>query len=618
MSGSGVECAEPSSSGFVTMTLQAAQLIFNGAYRIEGLIGEGAFAEVYRATDLALSRSCAVKVLRRERDGVGSSDFRNYTERFRLEARLGARMNHPNVIAVYRFDPLEDMLALSMEYAPGGSLADRIAKARDGNMPLPIDECVRLGTQVAQGLAAIHALDVVHRDLKPSNILLDAQGSAKVADLGLAQEPGGPSTRSGGGSLAQPHPGTPSYMSPEQRGTTDYLTSASDIYTLGLVLFEMLTGRNYRNLRSGTRVTSIRSDVPAALDDLIARMLDRDPEQRPWDGNEATKLIQDVAHTLEREEATCQAVAKKAREEEEAARVVQERAAEEARRQEAERLAREKAGEEARQQEALRIAQAKAAEEARIREAERVAREQARREEERRLKEQQAWAAAEDERQRKIELASSAAQKGTECFTRHDYDQAISQYSEAIELNPNNADYYCSRGHGYGWKGDYERAIAEYNKAIKLNPNNADYYCSRGTSYCNKGDYERAIADDTKAIELNPNNAGYYHERGKDYAWQRYYERAIAEYNKAIELSPNSADYYDSRGTSYHNKGDYERAIAEYNKAIELNPNSADYYYSRGTSYHNKGDYERAIADDTKAIELNEPVRKIVCEAILI
>ena len=150
---------------------------------------------------------------------------------------------------------------------------------------------VQTAIHVAQGLAALHSRDVVHRDLKPSNILFDEHGNAKVADLGLAQIPGGPSLRSQRSS-SPPHPGTPEYMSPEQASGRDFLSSASDIFALGLVLFETLTGRLYKSERTGTRASQLRRDVPDWLDKLVAaHCLSRDPEKRPWDGAEAAKLL---------------------------------------------------------------------------------------------------------------------------------------------------------------------------------------------------------------------------------------------------------------------------------------------------------------------------------------
>ena len=266
-------------------------------YRIEELIGKGAFAQVYRATHLALNVTRAVKVLRRDTPGVGSTAYRDFSERFRLEAQLGARLNtpisHTNLLHIYDFQQVDDLLVLEMEYASGGSLAERIQKAKESNQSNPIDEAVRMGLDVAQGLAAIHKLDAVHRDLKPSNILFDSRGTAKVADLGLAQIPGGPSMRSKL-SQAAPHPGTPGYMSPEQTNISTYLTPASDVYALGLVLFETLTGRMYRNVRPGTLARELRENTPNWLNGLLARMLVKNPEDRPWDGAEVSKLLREV------------------------------------------------------------------------------------------------------------------------------------------------------------------------------------------------------------------------------------------------------------------------------------------------------------------------------------
>ncbi len=267
-------------------------LILGDKYRVERCLGRGGFAEVYLVTHVALNAPRAVKVLHRKAPGVGSTDMRIYRERFTLEAQLGARIDHPHVVRVYDFVEEEgEALYLIMEYMPGGSLYERLEAVREGKRPpLSVEEVVRLGIDVARGLAALHERQIVHRDLKPSNILFDAAGRAKVADLGLAQIPGGPSMRSQV-SAPEPHPGTPAYMSPEQMDTYGYLTPASDVFSLGAVLFEALTGKVYRGVKPGTRVRDVREDVPAWLDDLIMRMLAKDPEARPWDGGEVAELL---------------------------------------------------------------------------------------------------------------------------------------------------------------------------------------------------------------------------------------------------------------------------------------------------------------------------------------
>jgi len=254
-------------------------------YRIEEQIGKGAFGEVYRVTHLKLNMPRALKVLGRDAPGLGSTEYGEYQDRFKLEAQLGAKLNHPNIIQVHDFEMDGEDLFLVMEYAAGGNLSKRIEQAKQGGTPMPLGTALAIAQEVAEGLAKLHELDVVHRDLKPSNILFDEKGHAKVADFGLAQTPGGPSMRSQLSDPA-PHPGTPAYMSPEQKNSRDYLTPTSDVYALGLVLFEMLTGRVYRSQRPGTRAAGLREDVPAWLDDLLASMLSETPENRPWDGKE--------------------------------------------------------------------------------------------------------------------------------------------------------------------------------------------------------------------------------------------------------------------------------------------------------------------------------------------
>ncbi len=271
-------------------------LILGGKYRVERCLGRGGFAEVYLVTHVALNAPRAVKVIHRKAPGVGSTDMRLYWERFTLEARLGARLDHPNIIRVHDFIAEgEEALYLVMEYAPGGSLYDRIEAVRDGKRPpLSVEEVVRMGTDVALGLAALHERQIVHRDLKPSNILFDAEGRAKVADLGLAQVPGGPSRRS---QISDdiPHPGTREYMSPEQRETAEYLTPASDVYALGAVLFEALTGQIWAMFPPRGMfpwVREYRKDVPRWLDDVIARMVAESPAHRPRDGSEVAELLE--------------------------------------------------------------------------------------------------------------------------------------------------------------------------------------------------------------------------------------------------------------------------------------------------------------------------------------
>ena len=266
--------------------LNIGGLMLSGKYRVEAFLGQGAFARVYRAHHLELKVDRAVKVVSRDTPGVGSTVLDDFRARFRQEAQLGARLDHPHVIRIYDFEEAEGRLCLVMEYAAGGSLAGRLREQGT----LPVAEAVRLTLEAAAGLEALHGLGAVHRDVKPSNLLLDAGGHIRLADLGLTQLPGGLSQRSMLGSQALPHPGTPEYMSPEQETTSGFLTASSDVYSLGCVLFELLTGRLWKQAMADVEdVRELRPEVPAGVAAALARMLCQQPGQRKSDAADPAK-----------------------------------------------------------------------------------------------------------------------------------------------------------------------------------------------------------------------------------------------------------------------------------------------------------------------------------------
>ena len=202
--------------------------------------------------------------------------------------------------------------------------------------------------------------------------------------------------------------------------------------------------------------------------------------------------------------------------------------------------------------------------------------------------------------------ARSYYNRGAAYHKNGDYDNAVADYTQAIELNLDGAYYaYLGRADACYDKGDYDNAIADYTQAIKLNPNYANTYCKRGVSYHAKGDYDNTIADCTQAIHLNPDFATAYFGRGWAYYAKGYYDNAITNYTQAIHLKPDYADAYYNRGEAYSDIEDYDNAIADYTQAIKLNPDFVDAYYNRGQAYYAIEDYDNAIADYTQAIELN-------------
>lgn len=252
-------------------------------YRVEGPLGEGGSGVVVEAFDTRLKRRVAIKTLKRANYTADPAHFRLLEERFAREAEAGSRMgSHPNIVGVHDLViDAERTQHLVLEYLPGGTLAQRIARGA-----LPVTDALRLTAEIARGLHAAHEAGLVHRDVKPANIFLTASAHAKVGDFGIAQI----DDLSGRTRTTAGHPGTPLYMSPEQERMTAYLRPASDQYGLGLVAFEMLTGQIYK--RTGVRQgAKLLAGQAAPVQDIITKMLADDPDDR-------YPTMEDVLHAL--------------------------------------------------------------------------------------------------------------------------------------------------------------------------------------------------------------------------------------------------------------------------------------------------------------------------------
>ncbi len=195
--------------------------------------------------------------------------------------------------------------------------------------------------------------------------------------------------------------------------------------------------------------------------------------------------------------------------------------------------------------------------------------------------------------------------RGIAWAAKGEYDKAIADYNQAIELNPEFASPYNNRGNAWGDKGEYDKAIADYSRAIELNPKDADVYSNRGSAWADKGEYDKAFADYNRAIELHPRDASIYYVRGNSWAAKGEHDKAIADYSRAIELNPKDANAYNNRGNSWKAKGEYGKAIADYSRAIELSPKQTIAYYNRGVAWVAQGKRDKAIADYNRIIELD-------------
>jgi tetratricopeptide (TPR) repeat protein len=187
---------------------------------------------------------------------------------------------------------------------------------------------------------------------------------------------------------------------------------------------------------------------------------------------------------------------------------------------------------------------------------------------------------AQQQQQEKLQRAQTFFDQGRRNFDIRNYNRAITDFTEAIKLNPNLYEAYFQRARVYSELNRYDRAIADYTQVIQLLPNDWGAYNNRGLAYHKKGDYDRAITDYNQAIQMNPNNAAGYHNRGDVYFDKKNWRMAIADYTEAIRINPNYALSYNNRGVAYRNIGEENRAIADFTDALRLNPHSALYRYN--------------------------------------
>lgn len=268
-----------------------------GRYEVIQQLGQGGMAIVYLARDPSIKRQVAVKVLPRQ--FTHDPQFRT---RFQREAEVIATLEHASIVPVYDFGEHEDQPFIVMRYMSGGTLGDRIAEGA-----LPVHEIASLFQRIGPAVDYAHSKGVIHRDIKPGNILFDSQGEASLSDFGIAKIAEATSAFTGTGNMI----GTPSYMSPEQAQGEKNLTGATDIYSLGVVLFEALSGElpYHADTPMGVAIAHIQSPVPSllerkpnlppAFEGVIRKALDKDASRRFSSATALAQAIQDRGTMLE-------------------------------------------------------------------------------------------------------------------------------------------------------------------------------------------------------------------------------------------------------------------------------------------------------------------------------
>jgi eukaryotic-like serine/threonine-protein kinase len=260
-----------------------------GRYQVEGVLGRGAMGTVYLASDPHIQRKVALKTIRTEllrgdAGGAAGTSSADLPARFVNEARAAGRLVHPNIVSVFDYGEADGVAYIALEYVPGENLAQRLAQHADAGIVMPLMPALIWFSQLLDALAYAHESGVIHRDIKPANLLITSRGECKVTDFGIAQLDSGRLTQAG--MLI----GTPSYMSPEQYSGAS-IDARSDLFSAGVVLYEMLTGVSpfagtaaammHRIMNEMPRAPSIRAEgVPTELDAMVQKALAKRPEDR--------------------------------------------------------------------------------------------------------------------------------------------------------------------------------------------------------------------------------------------------------------------------------------------------------------------------------------------------
>jgi tetratricopeptide (TPR) repeat protein len=540
--------------------------------------------------------------------------------RFERERRLlGALGEEQGFVGILDAGISAGAAWILMPLVVGGTLRQRLLRG-----PLGIEETVALGIRLARALGAAHERGIVHRDVKPENVLFTTSGRVLLADLGLAKHfdrDAKGASQSLNLSSQGTFKGTAGYMAPEQVADAASAGPAADVFALGAVLHECLSGlpairgenllEVLASLTSGKIERIGRKGVPPWLEAVVVRALAREPRDRFADGTRLAVALESRrgATPTRRRRAVLVALSLGALVSGTALAVQLSRSSSpETRpsrdppalsaRQLAER------GEEARRRGDLNGAIVDATKAIAL--DPRLATAWSNRSLAR-LDMGDARAALADAA-RAIELDSRLAvawsRRAAARLSLHDWDGAIDDASRAIDLDPGLSAAWSFRSVARKVKGDTKGALQDATRSVELDGTRANAWSSRGTARFELGDVAGAIADYTKVIELDPLGPQGWHNRGQARSASGDNEGAKSDFTRAIELDPGDAVAWAGRGRARLMTGDHGGAIDDYTRANALRPDDADTIENLGIARMNSGDQDGAFADLTRAIEL--------------
>jgi serine/threonine protein kinase len=517
-------------------------------YKILKRIGKGGMGSVYLAKHTTLDKHAAIKVI----DKKYSSDP-EIKKRFKREAVLHSKLGrHNKIVELYNYIHEDDFYYILMEYFESVELATVIGKQTG---PIPHNRAVPIFKQILDGIGHGHSRSIIHRDIKPSNILLNKDDEIKIADFGIAID------SKGDGRLTQigHSVGTPIYMSPEQILAQE-ITEASDIYSLGVTFYEMLSGRppfdvGHTEIRTA-QVKTIPDPptkhyphIPENIVNAIMMSLNKNPKDRQQSCAEFSQQLEGKSDVKPSQ--IKNTPVKKPTDQ-----------------QKTEGSGGNSILKWVGGLTAIGLV----------------------------------WLAVSEY----STPPSQCFDAGYNYYENDSYENAIKSFTKCVDQGSVKVDLYVYRGDSYDKLGKYDQALLDYDKAIILRGNYYDHN-RRGWVHYRKKNLKKAITDFTSSIAKGNNKSDVYNGRAWSYYEDNKYSNAITDFNKAIDIFPKYDNAYYGRAFARFDSGNSSGALNDITKAMKIDGSNSTYFITRGLIFQEMNSLKNACKDFQKAKSLSNP-----------